>query len=131
MKLNSLLGIGLLATSLNLFANTVEQAQQLYAQRGADANNALKASAIYEELAGKEGDKVVRARLLTGASESRYFFGTKQSKVERIQEEHQKGMDLATAAGELLEKKFGEAFDGSAKTDLARAYYFYAANLGK
>lgn len=126
-----LLTVAILATSINVFASTIEEAQTLFSKRGEDAANANKAAAIYSQLAADEADTTVKARLLIKASESKYYFGTQQEEKEKILAEHKLGYEAAETAETLLESSFGTPTSAAVKEDLARAYYFFCANKGK
>jgi len=126
-----MISLTVLFTSLHLFANTIEQAENFYAQRGEDAVNANKAVAIYTTLAEAAGDEIAKGKLLIKASEAKYYFASRQTVKSIIKAEHKLGYKLATQAAGLLSSSFGVPVKDEVKEDLARAYYFYSGHFGK
>ena len=57
---------------MSAFAQTVQDANELYAQRGASAMNALKAAQAYTAVANEATDKVEKATMFNEAS--KYYF---------------------------------------------------------
>ena len=62
--------------NLNIFADSVEIAEELHSKRGEDVENARKAAEIYKNLATTEEDKEAKAELLLRYLGSLYYVGT-------------------------------------------------------
>lgn len=117
--------------SFGVLANSVEEARKLYDLRGMDFKNAYKASAIYENLAKNETNELKKAQFLTHQAEAIYYWAYKTVNNNKKIERHEKGYKVAMNGAKLLAQSPGVAKKKEYKTDLARAYYFFGANLGQ
>lgn len=113
------------------FGSGEEQADNLYTQRGQSVAYAEQAASLYAQLAEAESDTLKRAQLKIKESEATYYVGTQAQRSKDKQEIHDRGQKIAMVAVGLLSGAPGVAAKDEFKTDLARAYYFYGANLGK
>lgn len=117
--------LGLLVT-VSAFAQTVQDANELYAQRGASATNALKAAQAYTAVANATTDKVEKATMFNEASKSYYFYGQAINDKDHRKKYHTMGMDVAQKTIDLL-----NAAKAEEKEQLAMGYYRYGSNQGK
>ena len=125
----------MLTFAVSVAANTVEEARGLYAQRGANKDNALKASEIYKSLADGTTDKLQIAEYKTLQAQALYFYAGRTGSDSKEEKFHKIGFEAADVAVVLLSKegtKFGAtAKNSDLKTALATAHYFSAINMGK
>ena len=126
--MKNLLLVGGLLVSVASFANTVEMAEVLYSLRGEDVSNAQEAAKIYGDLANASTEKGEKANLYFKQSEAVYFIGTQNKDEDEQEKIHENGYELANKAVKLLE---GQVDDFEQEETLAKAYFFYGANLGK
>jgi tetratricopeptide (TPR) repeat protein len=117
-----------LLTTLNLFAVSIEEAKDLYGQRGSSIENAKKAALMFGEVAQSESDIFKKADLLTLASQAWYYYAFAQTSKDLKKEYFQKGIDVAESGVKLVQ---AQASSKEQKLVLAKAMYQYGANLGK
>jgi len=108
-----------------------EQAAVLFTKRGENAAYAQQAAAHYAQLAQAEADVLKRAQLKTNEAEATYYYGTKVNDRDSKMDVHDKGQKAAMVAVGLLSSAPGVPARPEFTVSLARAYYFYGANLGK
>ncbi len=135
MKLTTLLATLVLATSLQ--AQTIQDANNLFALRGEDTNNAKKAADIYGTLAANSGDKLEKGNLLSQQGLSLYFYATRQKSENERERLHKIAFGIADNAVKTLTNS-NDIFNDTpytntqeAKTALALAHYTSAINMGK
>lgn len=130
--MKKILAICILAHALGAtaFANETD-AQTLFSKRGENKDNAKLAADAYSDLAQSETVNLKKAQLLSKEAEAIYFYGTRVNDNEIKKSAHDRGQKTAMVAVGILAQAPGVARDPSYKTDLARAYYWYGANLGK
>jgi len=130
MRAMKLLVLSLVLTTLSLsaFAQSVEQAAELYAKRGQDASFAQQAADMYKTLASTSSDKFEKADLLSNAAKALFYVGTHTSNNGEKKSKHNDGMGAAIEAKDLLNYNPSEEKE---KLALATALYWYGANLGK
>lgn len=120
----SLVATGLLA---NANAQTVEQAAELYAKRGQDISFAKQSAEMYLTLASTATEKMEKVALLREASRALYFVGTHTESNLEKKKMHNDAMGVALDAKALVNDPANDA----EKLELAKALYWYGANLGK
>ena len=109
-------------------------AQRYYQQRGENAENAKKAADLYQELAQQENDPTAKAILNIQASQAIYFYASNQEAKEDRKRLHEKGFQVADTA--VVALTGGDSYsdtplDPAQSSNLARAHYFSAINMGK
>lgn len=126
----------LLATSM-VNAQTIQDAEALFALRGEDTNNAKLAADMYGQIAANEADQLIKGNALTKQSLSLYFFATRQQGSSTKENLHKKAFEIADQAVVTLNKEkdiFGATpavNSPEGKTALAEAHYASAINMGK
>jgi hypothetical protein len=116
-----------LTLSLGAFAQTAQQADDLYSARGIDANKALEAATAYTTLAAATANKAEKATFLNEASKSYYFVGTSKSSDDQKKKYHIMGMNVAQEAIDTV-LTFTNATE---KEQLAMGYFRFGSNQGK
>ncbi|EQC48744.1 hypothetical protein [Bacteriovorax sp. DB6_IX] len=112
--------LGMLLAS-TVSANTIEEASSLYLNRGADAQNAVKAADIYKNLADQASSELEKAALKIKEAEALYYAGTSVSGSTDYQESFLvRGYEAANFA---VQRTSG--------LEKANALYWYSANLAK
>ncbi len=131
-KMKKILAICILAHAFcaGAFADEVE-AQALYSKRGENKDNAKLAADQYSSLAQTEVSGLKKAQLLSKEAEAIYFYGSRVTDNEVKKSAHDRGQKTAMVAVGILAAAPGVAKEPGFKTDLATAYYWYGANLGK
>ena len=130
--LSSLLTMSLFAS--HAFANTFEEADKLYNQRGEEPERALLAANIYRELSDAAQDNKEKALLKIKESQAIYYYCDQlESDKDKISF-HERGFTASNKAIQLLTG--GDEFstvplDENYREDLARAHYFSASHIGK
>lgn len=117
----------MLLFSLTSFAQTMEEAKDLYAQRGADVSFAQQAADMYLNLAAGTEDKLSKATYLNEASNALYYVASQSNSTEDKKRIHTEGFNKASVAISLLRGTTVE----TEKEQLALGLYRYGANLGK
>jgi len=112
--------LGMLIAS-TVSANTIEEASSLYLNRGADAQNAVKAADIYKNLADQASSELEKAALKVKEAEALYYAGTSVSGSTEYKESF---LVRGYQAGKF-------AADRMSGTEKADALYWYTANLAK
>ena len=84
--------------TVNAFAQTVEQATELYSKRGTDFNFALQSAQMFETLAANTTDKLVKAKMLNSAANSYYYVGTQVETNLDKKKFFQKGINISIKA---------------------------------
>jgi hypothetical protein len=117
----------MLLFSVASFAQSIEEANELYAQRGADVSFAQQAADMYLTLAQGTEEKLAKATYLNEASNALYYVAAMaESNVDK-KRIHTEGFNKAAQAIDLLR---GTTVDAE-KEALALGFYRYGANLGK
>ncbi len=125
------------AIALQAQAITIQEANDLYNQRGQDIENALKAADHYATLATQASDKVTQAKMLTLEGLAIYFYAERVETAAEKESLHKKAFEIADTAITLINKegdRFGATpMDNSddTKSALAEAHYTSAINMGK
>ena len=88
--------------NLNIFADSVEIAEELYSKRGEDVENARKAAEIYKNLATTEEDKEAKAELLIRHLGSLYYVGNQLTVKKEKLKFFRRGATLAETIVELV-----------------------------
>ncbi|EQC49877.1 hypothetical protein M899_2605 [Bacteriovorax sp. BSW11_IV] len=122
--MRSLIAILSLTFAVVANANTLEEAQTLFANRGENVANAKKAADIYATLAAKASG-VEKANLLLGEAEAIYYVGIKADAKKEKLSLHERGYEAAQKAENLLKAS------AATKTEIAISNYWFAANIGK
>ena len=117
----------MLLFSLTAFAQTMEEANDLYAQRGKDASFAQQAAEMYLTLSEGTEDKLLKATYLNEASNALYYVASQATSNNDKKRIHTEGFNKASVAISLLRGTTVEA----EKVQLALGLYRYGANLGK
>lgn len=117
-----------LTIGLNAFAQTIEEAKDLFAKRGEDVENAKKAAKMYVKLAEKAEAKLDQTKLYNDAALSFYYVGTQMKDAGKKMEFFNEGIGAAILATEAIEDT---AATHEEKEQLAISYYRYGSNLGK
>lgn len=118
--------------SATTFANTnIERAKELFQKRGESRDFALEAARLFRSTYSELSDEFEKAQAKINESEAYYFVGTHSSSKKTRKSMHQAGFNAAQIAINHLQASYGEPKNESYRTPLARAYYFYGANLGK
>jgi hypothetical protein len=120
--------IGSLLLSMNVTAQSVEDAEFLFEDRGEDVANAVESAQIYGELAALATDKGEKANLLYRQSEAIYYVGTQATSKDEQEKIHNNGVKAAEASIALLE---GQVDNADQKHTLTEALFFWGANKGK
>lgn len=123
--MKNLIFIGAIALSLNVFANDVDTAIELFEIRGENVNNALEASKIYGTLAASEEDQEEKGILLNGQAEALYYVGSQAKEDSDKVPVFKKSYEIAEQAIKTLLAAEGD------EEALASAYFWHAAGLGK
>lgn len=118
-----------LLISITTFANSIEEAQELFAQRGDDTAYATQAAQMYGELAAAETDAVAKATLLNGQSEAIYYVGTHTGSKSEKRKLHESAYKIAQEAISGLETISAPTVEE--KNLLATSIYWYSANFGQ
>jgi len=135
MKKFITLALVLAATYSN--AQTIQDANDLYALRGEDANNAKLAADMYGKVAAAETDPSMKGKALSLQGLSLYFYGVRQSSSTAKEATHKLAFGKADEAIMYLSKEGGRFGDtplsntAEAKKLLAEAHYVSAINMGK
>ncbi|MBF0314169.1 MAG: hypothetical protein HQK50_17805 [Oligoflexia bacterium] len=134
-SLTMVLGMFLfVSTVASAFATSLEEADALYASRAYSVpgvNSAKSAAIAYGELAVAAEDKVEKAELGIKQSGAFYFAGDASvASSERINY-FLLGKDAALKAASYLEKSEGVVADEENTEVLARAYFWFSANLAR
>jgi hypothetical protein len=118
----------MLVMSVSAFAqSTIENAEELYSNRGTLAQNANTAANIYNGLANATTDKVEKAELLMLSAKARYFYANSLSDKDKKETLHKIGYETALKAVNILKN-----FSSDEEEEMyALAQYEYGANLGK
>lgn len=117
----------MLLFSLSTFAQTVQEAHDLYAQRGKDVSFAQQAADMFLTLADSTEDKLSKATYLNEASNALYYVASQATSKEDKKRIHTQGFNKASVAISLMRGTSVEA----EKVQLALGLYRYGANLGK
>ncbi|MCO4793734.1 MAG: hypothetical protein KC493_08485 [Bacteriovoracaceae bacterium] len=125
--MKNLLVIAAMTMSFNVLANDVETAQNLFANRGENVANAQEAADIYGALAAAATENGVKADLYYRQSEATYYVGTIASDDDDKEDIHEAGYKQAEKAIALVDG----TDDMDEEETLAKAQFFYGANLGK
>ena len=109
-------------------ASTLEEARELYASRGDDAKNALKAAQIYKSLADTRSTNKEKAQMKIEEANSLFYYGGNYltKKKEKLAN-YVKAYEAADVAVQAM----NGAKTPEDKAVLAEALYSYSANLGK
>lgn len=130
--MKKMLSICFLAQALSFSVMADETAaQNLFAKRGENKENAKQAADLYSGLAQAETNSLKKAQLLTKEAEAIYYYGSKIEGKENKMVAHDRGQKTAMVAVGILGSAPGVAKDPAFKTDLALGYYWYGTNLGK
>ncbi len=127
--MRNLLVLAAMTMTFNVFANDVDTADQLFAERGAAVANAQKAADLYGQLASAASEKGEKANLLVKQSAATYYVGTKAKDDKEKMKKHEAGYNQAQKAIDLLKDQTDGDFD--LEESLAKSYFYYGANLGK
>jgi hypothetical protein len=120
--------IGSLLLSINVMAQSVEDAEFLFEDRGEDVENAIEAAQIYGDLASLATEKGEKANLLYKQSEAIYYVGTQAASKDEQEKIFNNGVLVAEASIALLE---GQVDNADEKHTLTEALFFWGANKGK
>jgi hypothetical protein len=128
----SKLFITLLFLATQAMAGSVQEAKGLWEKRGDDKANALKSAEMYKELADSESDQVRKTELTTFAAESYYYVASHAADNADTIDTHDMAQEMMADSYKAFqaEKSDVAAMTDSEKNILARAMYFYGANLG-
>ncbi len=133
--MRSLLILSFFIVCFSLYANTEEEALRLFSDRYENSKNAFSAYETYKKLATNSTANAKKiSNLYISASESVYYYSGQLDKDENKKKLalFNEGMNMALkAAGLLVGNSPDVARKVELKTNLARAYYYYSANLGK
>ncbi len=115
------------------FSAVADEALQMWERRGEDKEMARQAADAMKVAAENEADAVKKAVLKTRESEYVYFVGGRVPSKDERKEVHTRGFEAAKAAIKLLstDSEGKKPVSADVKSELARAHYFYAINLGK
>ena len=115
------------------FSAVADEALQMWQQRGTDKELARQAADVMRDAAANETNAVAKALLKTREAEYIYFVGGRVSSKDEKKAVHTRGFEAAQAAVKLLSTDSDGKKPVSAEvtTELARAHYFFAINLGK
>ncbi len=129
----------LIATTLmsaSAFAVSPEEARALFEKRDQGIEFSLKAADAYKSLAtGSSRSEAEKASFKINEAEALYFHiglipderSTKKEKLEK----YERAYEAAMSGANVLASAPGVAKKPEYKSELARAYYWYGANLGK
>ncbi|MBT7609253.1 MAG: hypothetical protein HN576_05825 [Bacteriovoracaceae bacterium] len=126
--MKNLFVIASLLVSMNAIAQSVEDAEFLFEDRGEDVANAVEAAEIYGDLAAVSTEKGEKANLLYRQSEALYYVGTQAKSKDDQEKIHNNGVKVSEAAISLLE---GQVDNADQKHTLTEALFFWGANKGK
>jgi hypothetical protein len=135
MKL--MLVLAILLASTFTFAQTIQDADALFALRGEDTNNAKLAADVYGQVAANETDILSKGQAFTKQGLSLYFYGVRQTSSNAKESIHEKAYQIADQAVMFLSTegdRFGDTpkiNTAEGKTALALAHYASAINMGK
>ena len=124
-------------STLSLSAATIQDANDLYAKRGEDFENAVKAADMYAELATTSATKLEKAQMLTLQGLALYFYGERQKSTNTKEKLHKDAFEIADSAIKNINKE-GTEFGATPTQNtpeyrkaLAEAHYVSAINMGK
>lgn len=129
----------LMATALfgaSAFAVTPEEAREFFQKRDQGIEWSLKAADAYKSLATSSSrSEVEKASFKINEAEALYFHiglipDGRSNKKEKL-EKYERAYNAAISGAGVLASAPGVAKKPEFKTELARAYYWYSANLGK
>jgi hypothetical protein len=126
--MKNLLLLGSLLLSMSIVAQTIEDAEFLFEDRGEDLANAVESAEIYGQLAAESTDKGEKANLLYRQSEAIYYVGTQAQTKDEQEKIHNNGVLISEASIALLE---GQVDNADQKHTLTEALFFWGANKGK
>lgn len=133
---NMLVLASLLASTFT-FAQTIQDADALYALRGEDTNNAKLAADMYGQVAANETDILTKGQAYTKQGLSLYFYGVRQANSTTKEAIHKKAFEVAQQGIMFLSAE-GSRFGATpkvntreGKTALAEGHYVSAINMGK
>ena len=119
----------------SLFAVTPDEARQLFEQRDQGREFSLKAADAYKTLATESRNEVEKAAFKINEAEALYFHiglipDDRSNKKEKLAK-YERAYEAADSGASILASSPGTAKKPEYKPELARAYYWYGANLGK
>ncbi len=107
-------------------AATVEEAKNLFENRGVNPANAEAAANIFNTLSTSTSDQKEKAIYKVKEAQAIYYFGGFQANDNKKKEVYNRGVEAAKAAFTILDSN-----KDASKSEKAEAHYFYAINLGK
>lgn len=132
-----MLVLATLLASTFTFAQTIQDADALYALRGEDTNNAKLAADVYGQVAANESDILTKGQAYMKQGLSLYFYGVRQTNSSTKEAVHKKAFGIAQQGIMFLSAE-GSAYGATpkvntpeGKTALAEAHYVSAINMGK
>lgn len=123
--------IAAMALSLTTFANTLEQANALFAKRGENIENAKKAADAFEALSKGARNSKQKALRKVDVAKALYFFGGRITSKGQKLSVYKTAYTAAQNAIKLMSSSKGVPASGFTASELAFAHYQYAINLAR
>ena len=116
-------------SSLAIFSNTIEEAENLWEARGIDLKNAKRAEEIYAKLAEDALHKMEKENFLYKQTEVIYYIARNSEKERKvINEIYDRGIRIANGVIKMIGDDIRNDEEGEI---LASTYFFLAAHTGK